>query len=237
MAVSLLGGVAGAAELAKPVGVVELFTSQGCNSCPRADALFTEMAQRDDIVTLAYHVTYWDYLGWRDTMASKDNTERQYSYMRALGAGSVYTPQVVVNGRFHVNGANRAAINDTLAEAAEDSLPVGLTVRTVGDSVVIDAGESKTPSAKAHLVLVYYGPPLQVDIGRGENNGRKMTYWNAVSDVQTAGMWHGKAQSYELPASEIARKGGCAVLLQSVAADGGPGPILGAAIVRKPSKP
>ncbi|MGE0282616.1 MAG: DUF1223 domain-containing protein [Rhizobiaceae bacterium] len=232
----LLGGTAFAGDGKHPRGVVELFTSQGCNSCPKADKLFTEMAQRDDIVALSYHVTYWDYLGWRDTLASKENTDRQYGYMRSLGAGSVYTPQVVVNGQIHVNGANRAAIDESLQESPKGELPVGITVSKAGDSVVIEAEGSPTQASdKAHLVLVYYEPPKEISIARGENNGRKMTYWNAVTEMQTAGMWTGKKQRYELPASEIARnKEGCAVLLQSVAKDGGPGPILGAAVIRKP---
>jgi len=231
----LLGGPAFAGDGKHASGVVELFTSQGCNSCPRADMLFAEMAQREDIVALSYHVTYWDYLGWRDTLGSKVNTDRQYSYMRALGAGSVYTPQVVVNGQIHVNGANRAAIDESLQETPGAALPVGITVSKSGDSIVIEAEASPEPTSdKAHLVLVYYDPPREIDIARGENNGRKMTYWNAVTEMQTAGMWTGKKQRYELPASEISRKGGCAVLLQAVAKDGGPGPILGAAVVRKP---
>jgi hypothetical protein len=231
----LPGGTAFAGEGKHPRGVIELFTSQGCNSCPRADKLFADMAQRDDIVALAYHVTYWDYLGWRDTLGSKENTDRQYGYMRALGAGSVYTPQVVVNGQVHVNGANKAAIDESLEETPKGELPVGITVSNAGDSVVIEAEGAPTPSSeKAHLVLVYYEPPKEITIARGENNGRKMTYWNAVTEMQTAGMWTGKKQRYELPASEISRKEGCAVLLQSVAKDGGPGPILGAAVIRKP---
>ncbi|HEY5816982.1 MAG TPA: thioredoxin family protein [Mesorhizobium sp.] len=231
---TLFGGVAVAADTTHPRGVVELFTSQGCSSCPPADALFEAMAQRDDMVALSYHVTYWDYLGWRDTLGSKENTERQYSYMRTLGAGSVYTPQVVVNGQVHVNGANRAAIDDTIDETP-NGLPIGIKVKSAGDTIVIETEAAKRPVEKAHVVLVYFESPKQIDIGRGENNGRKMTYWNAVTGRQTAGMWHGKAERYELPASEISRKGGCAVLLQAVAKDGGPGPILGAAVVRKPA--
>jgi len=235
--VVLLGGTAFAADdVKRPRGVVELFTSQGCNSCPKADKLFTEMAQRDDIVALSYHVTYWDYLGWRDTLASKENTDRQYAYMRSLGAGSVYTPQVVVNGQIHVNGANKAAIDESLDESPEGELPVDITVSKSGDSIVIEAEASPTASSeKAHLVLVHYEPPKEISIARGENNGRKVTYWNAVTEMQTAGMWTGKKQRYELPASEVTRnKEGSAVLLQSVAKDGGPGPIIGAAIIRKP---
>lgn len=221
-----------------PLGVVELFTSQGCSSCPPADALFADIAARKDVVALAYHVDYWDYLGWRDTLSSKKNTERQYAYMRAFGTRSVYTPQAVINGRTHVNGASRSAVDGTLAsmDKASEGMRVSVTVTQQGDGVVIDTGESPDPSApsSAHVVVVYFDSPQTVNIGKGENSGRHQTYWNAVSDIQTAGMWHGKAQRYELPMSEISKKGGCAVLLQAMNENGLPGPILGAAMIRNP---
>jgi hypothetical protein len=223
----------------EPLGVVELFTSQGCSSCPPADALFADLVARQDVVALAYHVDYWDYLGWKDTLSSKKNTERQYAYMKAFGTRSVYTPQAVINGRTHVNGANRDAVDDGLARLSKagQGMRVSVKVTRAGDGVIIDAGDGSadpdTP-ASAHIVLVYFDPPQTINIGKGENSGRKETYWNAVSEIQTAGMWHGKAQRYELPMSEIAKKGGCAVLLQAAGKDGLPGPILGAAIVRKP---
>lgn len=237
-AIAALAGSSRAEEGDKPLGVVELFTSQGCNSCPPADELFGELAARQDIVALAYHVDYWDYLGWRDTLSRKENTERQYDYMRAFRSRSVYTPQAVVNGRAHVNGANRGAVGGTLAalEKAGEGMRVRIKVSRDGDGVMIDAGDAVAgSSANAHVVIVFFDPPQTVTIAHGENDGRKLTYWNAVSDIQTAGMWHGKAQRYELPISEISKKAGCAVLLQSVGKDGLPGPILGAAFIRKPA--
>jgi hypothetical protein len=220
----------------KPLGVVELFTSQGCNSCPPADALFAELAAKEDLVALAYHVDYWDYLGWQDTLSRKENTERQYDYMRAFGSRSVYTPQAVINGRVHVNGASRGEVDGALARMARigEGMRVGIKVSRTSDRVMIDAGDAGAGPSDAHVVIVYFDPPHTIKIGEGENTGRKMTYWNAVTSIQTAGMWHGKAQRYELPMSEIAKKGGCAVLLQSVGKDGLPGPILGAAFIRKP---
>ncbi|MGN6143495.1 MAG: DUF1223 domain-containing protein [Mesorhizobium sp.] len=223
----------------KPLGVVELFTSQGCNSCPPADEFFAELAANPNLVALSYHVDYWDYLGWRDTLSRKENTERQYDYMRAFNSRSVYTPQAVINGRAHVNGASRGAVDgalDTMAKAGEGML-VGIGITRSGDGVMIDAGDAAAGSgnANAHVVVVYFDPPKTVAIGKGENDGRNLTYWNAVSDIQTAGMWHGKAQRYELPVSEISKKqGGSAVLLQAVGQDGLPGPILGAAFIQKP---
>lgn len=224
----------------KPIGVVELFTSQGCNSCPPADEFFAELAADPELVTLSYHVDYWDYLGWRDTLSRKENTERQYAYMRAFNGRSVYTPQAVINGRIHVNGANRAAVTDELAgmEKAGRGMQVAVRVSRSGDGVMIDAGDAAKGAGdtNAHVVVVYFDAPQTVAIGKGENDGRKLTYWNAVSDIQTAGMWHGKAQRYELPLSEISKKGGGAVLLQAVGPDGLPGPILGAAFIRKPAQ-
>lgn len=235
-------GLAGQADAPKngvPLGVVELFTSQGCSSCPPADEFFAELVARPDIVALAYHVDYWDYLGWKDTLSSKKNTERQYAYMRAFGARSVYTPQAVINGRTHVNGASRAAVDNALAsmDKAAEGMRVPVKITHEGDGVMIDTGDAVPNPAgpvNAHVVVVYFDPPQAISIAKGENSGRKETYWNAVSDIQTAGMWHGKAQRYELPMSEIAKKGGSAVLLQAVSKDGLPGPILGAAMIRKP---
>ena len=231
-----LAGQTETREADKPLGVVELFTSQGCNSCPPADEFFAELAAKEDIVALAYHVDYWDYLGWQDTLGRKENTERQYDYMRAFGSRSVYTPQAVINGRSHVNGASRKEVDGALArmQRSGEGMRVGIKVSRTSDRVMIDAGDAGNGPNDAHVVIVYFDPPHAINIGKGENSGRKMTYWNAVTSIQTAGLWHGKAQRYELPMSEISKKGGCAVLLQSVGKDGLPGPILGAAFVHKP---
>src|ERR1043165_5836167 len=131
-------------QIDRPLGVVELFTSQGCNSCPPADALFAELAAKDDIVALSYHVDYWDYLGWKDTLSRKENTERQYDYMRAFGSRSVYTPQAVLNGRAHVNGANRGEVDGALARMARsgEGMRVPVKVSRTSDRVIIDAGDA-----------------------------------------------------------------------------------------------
>lgn len=235
-----MAGFAGAvrADMAeRPLGVIELFTSQGCNSCPPADELFAEFAADKNMVALAYHVTYWDYLGWQDKLASTDNTDRQYAYMRAFGGRSVYTPQAVINGRTHVNGAKREEVTaalDNLAKTGQ-GMNVDIAVTQNNDTFTIDVGAADGLSSPAHVMIVHFQPPQVVDLKQGENSGRQMTYWNAVTDVHAAGMWHGKAQSYELPKSELEKKGGCAVLLQAVGKDGLPGPILGATVVRKPT--
>ncbi|MEJ6785233.1 DUF1223 domain-containing protein [Aminobacter sp. Piv2-1] len=240
LAVGAIAGSATAEAKERPLGVIELFTSQGCSACPPADELFAEFAGRDDIVALAYHVTYWDYLGWQDNLASKENTDRQYGYMRAFGARAVYTPQAVVNGRTHMSGAKRDDITQALdnLEKTGQGLNVDIHVSESADTISIDVGQVEGPQRiNAHLVLVYFGPPQLVDLQRGENQGRRITYWNAVSDVNTAGMWHGEEQRFDLPRSEVEKKGGAAVLLQAVGKDGLPGPILGAAVIRKAPGP
>ena len=201
LALSAFAGNGLAEESDKPLGVVELFTSQGCNSCPPADEFFAELAAKENIIALAYHVDYWDYLGWQDTLSRKENTERQYDYMRAFGSRSVYTPQAVINGRSHVNGASRKEVDGTLARLQKtgEGMRVGIKVSRTSDRVMIDTGDAGSGPTDAHVVIVYF-----------------------------------KAQRYELPMTEISKKGGCAVLLQSVGKDGTPGPILGAAFIRKP---
>jgi hypothetical protein len=231
--VLLVADPAGAGEGRRPAGVVELFTSQSCNSCPPADALLAELAQGGNVVALAYHVDYWDYHGWRDTFGSPDNTRRQHEYRQALGERSVYTPQAVVNGRLDVNGAKREKVMKALEVAG--GLTVDVSITQQDDRVVIETGAG--PASYANLVIVFFEPPTAVSIGRGENSGRTISYWNAVSEWQIAGMWHGKPARIELPASEIAKKatGGYAVLVQEITNTGLPGAIIGAAIARKPT--
>lgn len=236
----IFSSFAGAAEdlqKQKPLGVVELFTSQGCNSCPPADAVFADLAREGEVVALAYHVNYWDYLGWQDTLGSVENTQRQYDYMKSFGTRSVYTPQAVINGRAHVNGSVRSEVTGALDGMANggNGLKVGISVTRSGDSVVIQTDSAKEPVGEAHVVLVYYDQMQPVVITRGENLGKTVNYWNAVKGIQTAGMWHGKAARFEMPVSDMAKKGSnCAVLLQSAGKDGAPGPILGAAVIRIP---
>ena len=222
-----------AGDILKPRGVVELFTSQGCSSCPPADAVLAELARRGDVVALGYHVDYWDYLGWKDTLGSPENTERQRQYGRSFGKREVYTPQAVINGRVHVKGGKREAVAGALSELENrgDGLSVDINVTRSGESVMIDAAAAPGEKGDAHLVLVHFDPMKPVTIERGENKGQTITYANPVTSVQTAGMWHGKAQRFELPRSEVTKKGGCAILLQSVNKEGLPGPILGAAVV------
>ena len=228
---TLLAGLPAAAETRS---VIELFTSQGCSSCPPADALLAEYADRDDVLALSFNVDYWDMLGWKDTLASHDNTERQRNYSLARGDGQIYTPQVVIGGRTHVVGSNRGAIDAALADSANGlSVPVALAV--TGDSLSVTIGETAVPDLPhATLWLVMYDRSVSVPIERGENSGKTITYSNVVRKLRPIAMWKGEPMSVDLPRSEIkhAKVGSCAVLLQAETESGLPGPILGAAAIK-----
>lgn len=235
---STFGVAAGGEENKRPQAVIELFTSQGCSSCPPADELLGLLARQSDVVALAYHVDYWDYLGWRDTLAVPDNTERQQDYNRAFGNRSVYTPQAIVNGRLQMSGAERTSVEGAMRRMAgtDEGMTVDVEISYSGDSLIIETGEVDRRIGKAHVVLVYFEPVTRVEIGQGENRGRVATYWNSVSGFHSAGKWDGSKTRFELPLSEIARKGagGCAILVQEMREGGLPGPILGAAILKRP---
>ena len=230
MALCLSSGAVPA--LAETVGVVELFTSQGCSSCPPGDETLTRLAADPDIVALTFSVDYWDYLGWKDTFAKPEFSERQRGYAAGRGDRAVYTPQVVVNGRTDVVGSDEKAVRAAIAEmkAGKGGLSVRIDARVEGDRIVVTvpAGE---PPAKGHAALwvASYRQPETVTIGRGENDGRSITYTNVVERWQVLGMWDGKAMTVELPIADIAgdNSAGCAVILQSKL-NGNPGAILGA---------
>jgi hypothetical protein len=224
----------------KLTGVVELFTSQGCNSCPPADKVLAEIGARPDIVALAYHVDYWDYLGWRDTLGTPENSARQRGYMRAFKIRAVYTPQAVVNGRMHINGSNRDGLFRALKEMslAGAGLVVPLSVTQEGDAIAIEAGAIDPASCpkigEAALLLVFFRAPEPVEIASGENEGHTITYWNPVAAVQPVGLWRRKAMRFELPAGALKEGMGAVLLLQALDRDGQPGAILGAVVVRRP---
>ncbi|MAZ15862.1 MAG: hypothetical protein CL535_05950 [Ahrensia sp.] len=235
-AVLLHSGTSSAGEaVQKPLGVVELFTSQGCNSCPPADAALRKFAERGDVIALGYHVDYWDYLGWKDTLGSKSNSKRQYEYAEGLKRRGVYTPQAVINGQSHTNGGRYDEISDSLArdDAQGHGLTVGMTLTDLGDRMRVTAEGAPKDGSTVHIVLVYFRRHADVAIERGENSGKTITYVNAVLDYQTIGMWEGEGLTVDIPHSELAAKeaDGCAVLLQKATDGGHPGAIIGAAIL------
>ena len=201
--VNLLSTSAHAGGPAK--GVVELFTSQGCSDCPPADRTLGSLTNSGGVITLAWHVDYWDYLGWRDTFSSKSATNRQEAYNRSIGAG-VFTPQFVVNGKSSGLGGQNGG------------LPVSVSVKNNGGSISVSAGSG---SGSANLYLVTYSNSSTVAIQRGENRGESVTYRHVVSGLRSIGSWNGSPVNINVAHGG----GGCAVILQR----GSNGPILGAA--------
>ena len=230
----LAAGIGPVRASAQLKGVVELFTSQGCSSCPPADAALRDFAADPDVLALGYHVDYWDYLGWRDTLASSENTARQRAYAKSLKSRSVYTPQAVVNGRVHLNGGKKEAIYGLMSEqrAAGQGLTVPVAVEAHSDRLSVTIGGGDKPAGLDVIAMIaYFRDRSEIAVKRGENAGRTLVYANAVMGMQTLSMWYGKPLTVDLPSDKIAMNdaNGCAVLLQSNGPGNVPGPILGAA--------
>lgn len=211
-----------ASEAETPV-VVELFTSQGCSSCPPADRLLTELAERDDVIALALHVDYWDYIGWKDNFADPIFTERQRAYARAFGERSVYTPQMVVGGSDRVVGAKSMKLAELIEKHAKAESRAAVELSRNGGTVTIRASARGTVRPGARIQLVTYLPEATVDIGKGENAGRRLTYSNVVRTWADVGNWDGRS---DFRASAKVPEGTPVVVLVQEK-DGGP--ILGAA--------
>jgi hypothetical protein len=215
-----------------PRAVVELFTSQGCSSCPPADAVLADLARQPDIVALSFPVNYWDYLGWKDTLAHAAFTDRQKAYAQARGDRQVYTPQMIVNGKKPCIGSDRARIEQSIQETTgmQATLPVNVNLKEQSGTVTISIEE--TAQTTDRVAEVWVLPVLRahtVPIGRGENRGRTITYANVVRGMKRLGEWRGGSARFEMPL-EAARGGadGYVVLLQA-SEQAKPGMILGAA--------
>ncbi|MEM7399262.1 MAG: DUF1223 domain-containing protein [Pseudomonadota bacterium] len=212
--------------------LLELFTSQGCSSCPPADALFDELRSKPGVITLSFSVDYWNYLGWHDTLSTPENSERQRDYALARGDGKVYTPQVVVDGIQHVNGANEAAIEMAIrtTERRLKNVKVPMTMRAEGDSLLVDIAEAPATSdmRQATVWLAVAKDEETVKITRGENRGETITYTHPVRELMPVGMWKGEPTTLRLPLKDLHAIGGdCLVAMLQVE---GAGPILGAAM-------
>jgi len=220
-------GISGAAQAKPPRAVIELFTSQGCSSCPPADALLAKLATDKTLITLSLPVDYWDRLGWKDTFAKHAFTERQVAYSNERGDGQVYTPQAVVNGKEHAVGSQRGAIDAAVADTAS-SLSVPLSVTREADALQVSVGAAADASSRrATLVLLPYLAARDVAIGRGENAKRTVTYTNIVRDIIPVGEWSGKPIARTIPLDKYKNYDGLVVLLQA-GSPGNPGAILGA---------
>ena len=180
-----------AAQGANPV-VVELYTSQGCSSCPPADKLLTELSKRDDVIALALHVDYWDYLGWKDELASPAYTKRQKRYAQVANSRSIYTPQMIVGGTEHVIGTKPMQLADAIATRKSQDYGVQMSIAVRGGKLVV-AAEPERGLPRAMIVqLVRYHPGKDVSIRRGENAGRTITYSNIVTAWEQIGKWDGR---------------------------------------------
>jgi hypothetical protein len=206
-----------AAESRAPV-VVELFTSQGCSSCPPADAFLGELAQRKDVIALAYHVDYWDYIGWKDRYASPAWTDRQKAYAGALELRTLYTPQMVIDGRVDAVGSDRSNVSYLIDRAA--ALPkLELTLDSSGSRHVLHLPEARF-SKPATVWLVIYDPEQRTQVNRGENAGSTLSEYNIVRDLRKLASWDGKATTIDLNLAAMGKGQACAVLVQG--ADQGP---------------
>ena len=225
---------ANAVEIIKPKAVVELFTSQGCHSCPPADKVIGEFTQTGEILGIGIHVDYWDYLGWKDRFASKSNTQRQYDYAKALKERQVYTPQAVINGQVHEVGSRKSRI-----EAAIDSLQqngkgltVPMDVSISGDTMAIDITNDNHAS-DATLYLFSMKRNESVEIANGENGGKTLQYHHILRDIQPLGMVKAEGLTVNFPLSELKKDSNdCyALILQKNDRRGNPSRIVGAVYI------
>ncbi|MHA6344148.1 DUF1223 domain-containing protein [Roseivivax sp. CAU 1761] len=192
----LTGALLGQPVLGDPPVVVELFTSQGCSSCPPADALLAELAQRDDVIALALHVDYWDYIGWKDSFAQPRFTARQKGYARSEDRVSIYTPQMVVEGQHDVVGNRAKDVAALIAEHAARESPVSLAIAREADMLAI-AAETGAAVGPAVIYLVRYSDQESVQVRRGENAGKRLTYSHVVTDWDIVGRWDGVSEFRE----------------------------------------
>ena len=218
----------------RPIAVVELFTSQGCSSCPAADKILAEYAARKDVLALSFHVDYWNYLGWKDTFSRAEFTERQRRYAASFRRHGVYTPQAVVNGRTHAVGSRKQDIEDLIDGYVRDGKSLTVAVNTQREQENIRV-TTDADSGDATLWVVYYDKKRSVKIERGENRGRVITYHNVVREVSMLGMMKQGKLDVTLPLEEMRRRGfeSCAIVLQQNTDIGTPGPILGAAVIEE----
>lgn len=218
------------AQAGGPLTVVELYTSQGCSSCPPADRFLGELAARDDVVALSEHITYWDYLGWKDTFGSPTATRRQRAYGREFGRNSVYTPQMVIGGREHVVGSDSAALGRAMQRDLADDRPRLDVTLSRGDSntILVHIPEHESGTQEPAVVWLFrYDRVNTVAVERGENAGMSFTYHNVVREIRELAQWRGEAMTIALALDDLKAGGrdGCAIVVQRR----GTGPIIGAA--------
>jgi hypothetical protein len=212
----------------QPRAVVELFTSQGCSSCPPADRLLGELSKDSSLVVLSVPVDYWDYLGWKDTLAFSGNSNRQRAYARTRGDREVFTPQAVVNGVAFALGSDKSAIDRAIVKSGTTIAHVPVKLAVSAEKISVDVAGKSGGSGEVWLCPI--SSQVEVAIGRGENNGSRIVYHNVVRRWVKLGEWSGKPASFNVPRSEVMAEGADAVvvLVQGGSA-GTPGAVSGAA--------
>lgn len=211
---------------AEPVVVVELYTSQGCSSCPPADEFLAMMASDPRILPLALHVDYWDYIGWADKFAQAKFSDRQRAYAKAVGSRTIYTPQLIINGSDRIEGFSPEETAEQLRNHLKAGTPVRLTVTREGDRLVIRAEADPPLTKPVRVQLVRYKPEETVVIERGENAGKTITYRNIVTSWERVGEWSGQ-EAMEVtapfpgddPGAVIVQTEGPAAILAAVRVD------------------
>ena len=217
---------------ADPRAVVELFTSQGCSSCPPADKIIGELAKDPDVIAMSMPIDYWDYLGWKDTLADARFSARQRAYSKARGDRDVYTPQVIINGSTQVIGSDRTSVENAINETRKnDVMSVPVTLSLSGKQINVSVAASKAPTvAHGEVWLCSISKAVPISIGRGENRGMEITYHNLVRNLLKVGDWNGSPESWTVPIENVLREGvdGAVVFVQDGRSDR-PGPMFGAA--------
>jgi hypothetical protein len=193
---------------AEPRAVIELFTSQGCSSCPEADKLLGEIAKDASVIAVSLPIDYWDYLGWKDTLADPKFTARQKAYSKVRGDRQIYTPQVVVNGKVHALGSDRAsierAISDSTGKAGVMSVPVKVSVAK--GQITVSLPDSSTAHS-GEVWICSIAKEVPIAIARGENRGKEITYHNVVRNWLKVGDWSGKAVTWTVPIENLNSQG------------------------------
>jgi hypothetical protein len=217
---------------ADPRAVVELFTSQGCSSCPPADKVLGELAKDPDVIALSLPIEYWNYLGWQDTLADPRFSARQRAYSRMRGDRDIYTPQVIVNGSAQVIGSDRSSIERAIHDTEKNgvmSVPVSMTL--AGKQINVSVAASKVPSVMhGEVWICSISRAVPISIRRGENRGQEITYHNVVRNLLKVGDWNGAPANWTVPLEDVMREGvdAAVVYVQDGRSDR-PGPMLGAA--------
>jgi hypothetical protein len=212
----------------KTRAVVELFTSQGCSSCPPADRLMGELAKDPSLIVLTLPVDYWDYLGWKDTLANPAFTARQRGYSWVRGDRQVYTPQAVINGAAHVVGSERASIDKAIAQSAKSAATLATDVVITPSASGYQVSLAATAGASGHVWVLPTVNARDVQIGRGENTGRAITYVNVARGLTRIAGWNGEAVVLDIPATAISADADGLVVLVQEGSEKKPFRILGA---------